>query len=210
MRKLGWFVGMLVVVATFFSVSAWAQFSPGKEAAAGGDTTLEIKQVVPGKATLHFTNIYAVFLNGVPNDVRAHLVEADHSGKGTAYVVNVASNPALSNLLLGLRGTGSDWNTQASAPIVNGSADVTIDVGAARKQVFALVPVLIKDQRARDVVAWGSHPRNTRRLFNCPGLKDPDMLSVFTVDANGIIRIATDAEADRYQKHYVKFCGIGR
>lgn len=210
MKRLVVGIGALAMVTfTFFVGSTWAQFSPGKEGVGvgGGDTRLDmITQVSPGKAVLHFTNIYAVFLNGVPSNVRAHLVEADHSGKGMAYVVDVASNPALANLFLGLRGTGNDWNTQVSAPIVKGSADVTIDVGATRKQIFALVPVLISDPGARDVVAWGSHPQNTRRMFKCPGLKDPDMLSVFAVDGAGRIRVATDEEAAQYQKHYATFC----
>jgi hypothetical protein len=213
-EKLGsLLVGVSTLIAVFFisfgPAPAQAQFSPGKEGASvgGGDTTLEISQVSPGKAVLHTANIYAVFLDGmlIPGGAQPHLTEADHSGKGTSRVVS-ATNPALANLFFCWRWTGADWSKQACAPIVNGTSDVTIDVGAVRSQVFAMVPVLVESPNARQVVAWGSHPENTRRMFTCPGMKDPDMLSVFVVDKEGRIRVALDEEAARYQKHYVNFC----
>lgn len=213
-RMIVGLIGFLVFMFGAFG-SAWAQFSPGKEASGGGgDTMLEIKQVAPGKATLVVRNIYAVFLDGmsIPDGAQPHLTEADHSGKGTSRVVST-TNPALSKLLFCWRGAGADWEKQKCAPIVNGGADVTIDVGASRSQAFALIPVLVENERSRTVVAWGSHPANTRKLFNCrldSGNAVKDMLSTLTVDANGTIRVVTDEEAGRYGKHYAQFCGIGR
>lgn len=206
---------LFVMFAFVSGGSAWAQFSPGKEASgADGDTTLQIGQVSPGKAVLITRNIYGVFLNGmpIPGGVQPHLTEADHSGKGTSRVVST-TNPALAKLIFCWRGAGSDWEKQVCATIVNGESEVVIDVGAARGQVFAFIPVLVENERARTVIAWGSHPANTRKLLACSldsGNAVKDMLSVFSVDANGLIRVATDDEAARYGKHYAKFCGIGR
>lgn len=214
-RMIVGLIGLLVFMVSVlvFNDSAQAQFSPGKEMNGGGDTTLEIKQVSPGKATLIVRNIYAVFLDGmsIPDGAQPHLTEADHSGKGTSRVVST-TNPALSKLLFCWRGAGADWEKQKCAPIVNGGADVTIDVGASRSQAFALIPVLVENERARQVVAWGSHP-TVRKLFDCrldSGGSVNDMLTVLTVDSRGSISVASGVEAAKYGQYYTKFCGIGR
>lgn len=200
-------VGFLTLI--FMFGPAWAQFSPGKEGVGvgGGDTQLEmITQVAPGKAVLHTVNIYAVFLDSmpIPAGVQVHFTEADYSGKGTSRVAST-TNPAL-KLFFCWRGAGGDWEKQACASIVNGNADVTIDVGETRGQIFSLTPVILENPNDRQIVAWGSHPQNTRRLLECPGMKNPDMRSIFVVDPNGRIRVAFDKEATRYQKHYATFC----
>lgn len=212
-RMIGGLIGFLVFMMFGMFGSAWAQFSPGKEMIGDGDTKLEIKQVSPGKATLVTRNIYGVFLDGmsIPAGAQPHLTEPDHSGKGTSRVVST-TNPALSKLLFCWRGVGADWEKQACAPIVNGTSEVTIDVGPARGLAFALIPVLVESGRPRQVVAWGSHPIG-RKLFNCQldsGNTVKDMLTVLTVDAAGAILVATDAQAGLYGQRYIKGCGIDR
>lgn len=205
--KLKLFGALAVLV--FFTQPVLAEFSPGKEkgivsVGGGAETLLEpIKQVAPGKAVLAVKDVNAVFLNGVPSTVKASFSDTDASGKGKAYVVNVASNKALAKTELCWRGVGSDWGTLACGPINAGRAEVTIDVGQSRGQAFALVPVLMD---GKTQVAWAAHPENTRVMLDCPKMKHPDMASVFVVKQDGTIAVAGEKDVAQYQKHYATFC----
>jgi hypothetical protein len=207
MKKL---LAVLAALAmSIIPVVAFAQFNPGNEAAVssgvGGDTMLEIQLVAPGKAVFHVASINAVYLNSVPDSVKAHYTAPDASGNGQAYVVDAASNPALASQQLCWRGVGSDWGKMACAPIVNGTADVSISVGKARNKTFALVPI-IADQDKRQL-AWAAHPENSRVQLKCSGMTSLDTASAFTVDADGIIRKATRNEVSAYEaEQYSKFC----
>lgn len=206
--KAKYLLGVLAVFA-FFTQPALAEFSPGKEggivsAPGGAKTLLEpIKQAAPGKAVFAVKDLNAVFLNSVPSTVKAHFSDTDASGKGKAYIVDVASNPALAKLQLCWRGVGSDWGTLACGPISKGRAEVTIDVGKARNATFALVPVLMDGKKQ---IAWAAHPENTRVQLRCPRMPHTDTASVFTVDAAGTIAIANEAAVTAYEKHYGSFC----
>lgn len=199
---------MLVTLFGLFSQPIWAaQFSPGQEGGTviggGNKTMLNITQVSPGKVVFTVTSLNAVYLDKVPANVKAHFADRDASGKGKAYIVDVASNPALAKLQLCWRGVGSDWGTLACGPINAGRADVTIDVGQARVTAFALVPVLMD---GKTQVAWAAHPENTRVMLDCPKMKHPDMASVFVVKQDGTIAVAGEKDVAQYQKHYATFC----
>lgn len=183
-------------------------FSPGKEgnvvSGSGKTTMLEpIRQVSPGKAVFAIKDLNAVFLDRLPANVKANFSDTDASGKGKAYIVDVTANPTLAKLQLCWRGVGSDWETMACGPISNGRAEVTIDVGKARGQAFALVPVLMD---GKTQVTWAAHPENTRVMLDCPKMKHQDMASVFVVQSDGTIVIAGEKDVAQYAKHYATFC----
>lgn len=207
--KAKYLLGVLAVFAFFTQPVLAGSFSPGKEGSvvsigSGKKTMLEpIKQVAPGKAVFAVKDLNAVFLNSVPSTVKANFSDTDASGKGKAYIVDVASNPALAKLQLCWRGVGSDWDTLACGPINAGRAEVTIDVGQARGQVFILVPVLMDGKKQ---IAWAAHPENTRVMLDCPKMKHPDMASAFVVNQAGIIDVASEKEVAHYAKHYATFC----
>lgn len=197
---------------SIISLSASAvQFTPGQEAAVGAaPTTLDIQQMSAGKATFVTTSINAVYLGSLPEGVRVHYTAADTSDQGlTAYVVSVATNAVLANQQLCWRGVGSDWKTMSCAPMTAGKSEVEIDVGSVRSQVFALVPI-IASADGKKQIAWAAHPQNSAVMLDCPGLPHQDMASVFSVNADGTIGIATQDEVATYQRHYATFCSNGR
>lgn len=197
---------ILATATLVFTQPALAQFNPGKEAAGSGGgpaTQLTIKNTAPGQAILTVTDVNAVYLNDIPKNVKAHFSDKDASGKGTAYVVEVASNPALANTTLCWRGVGSDWGTKTCGPIKDGRAEIAIDVGQARDTAFALVPVLMDGSKQ---VAWAAHPENSRVQLPCPRMDNTDTASVFSVDGDGAISIADPAAVKAYEPHYATFC----
>jgi hypothetical protein len=209
MKKL--IAALATLAMSIIPTFVFAQFNPGNEAAAssgvGGATMLEIQQVAPGKAVLVVTTANAVYKGTVPSDVKAHYSDKSESGDGgTDYVVDVASNPALANQQLCWRGVGGDWNVMTCGALSGGTAKVTVDVGAARNTVFALVPI-IASQDGKKQLAWAAHPENSKVVLTCPGRKGGDMASLLRVDKDGSILIDTsDKAVASYNKRYADFC----
>jgi hypothetical protein len=211
-------VGLLSLVFVAGPGSVWAQFNPDEQGivrGGGGETNLTIKQLGPGTVELLVTNIYAVFLDGkgMPSGVKAHMVEADHSGKGVSSVVNVAAYPELSRLFFCWRGVGSQWKTQKCSSLIvsgnSGSASVVVDVGVSkdgRDQLFGLVPVLVPSPDVRTEI-WASHPIETRVLMECPGDRGGvrDMISLFVRkgDRYGTVLVAKEG-LRQYQQFYTQ------
>jgi hypothetical protein len=215
LRKIAGVFCSMIAVALFVSGSAWAQFNPDEQGVVGGagETHLAIRQVGPGKAELVVTNIYAIFLDrqGMPASMKAHLVEADHSGKGMSHVVNVVAYPELSKLFFCWRGVGSQWDTQKCSPIIvnkdSASASVVIDVGVSKNgkdSLFGLVPVLVPGPDVRTEI-WASHPIESRVITECSGGKIRDMISLFVRkgDANGTVLVAKGSTG-QYQQFYAQ------
>lgn len=191
--------------AIMFLVSVLAAVFVQSAFAAGATTMLTVTPTGPGKAVLAMKNANAVYLNKVPDDVKAHFSAEDATGNGTAHIVDVANNPALANQQLCWRGVGSDWGgAMACAPFAGGNADVTIDVGAARNTAFALVPIIANPSKSQ--LAWAAHPENTRVKLQCPGMNKTDTASVFTVDSAGTIAIASQTAVAAYEKSYADSC----
>lgn len=208
MKKL--FAALAALAMGIIPALAFAQFDPGNEGASsggvGGATMLTIKQVAPGKVVFVTVSNNAIYKGAVPGNVKAHYSDKSESGDGgTDYVVDVASNAALANQQLCWRGVGGDWNKMACAPLMKGATEVAISVGSARDKTFALVPIVADNSKRQ--LAWAAHPENTKVLLACPGMKHPDMASVFRVDADGNIRVATKDEVKAYEvDKYATFC----
>ncbi|NTV54885.1 MAG: hypothetical protein HGA16_00065 [Candidatus Moranbacteria bacterium] len=178
-----------------------------------GETALTIKSTAPGEADLTFTDNAGVVLNQQPSGT-VMAEEPDKSGKGTAYVV---AGTSYDGAIFGLTGVGPAWAGTGSGndtrfdlsrmytANMNG-ASVTVHISIPKGSfgtVFAVVPVIV-DTHGR-LLAWGSHPAGVTRHMLTRSDGTTDMLTILSVDGNGTIRPATDAEVALFQKTYRSF-----
>lgn len=197
------FIGLLVFVFGAFVGSARAQFNSGGN---DNETHTWVESLGKGAAILHTDNLKAVFLNTPPPD--GTVVEfsgGDASGKGWVWVANFAGNPFLEKTSIHVwTGVGPDWGVYAEGLVTGGGSDILITTGA-RKLTFALTHAL-RNTCSGNFYAWASHPVEGRHLIDCPGLPNPDMLTVLTVTKKGKIRFATDKEVEEYKSYYATIC----
>lgn len=220
MTRLGRIISTLAVFGLLGSAAANAAPDlTGKSGSAArgnyrqGETALTIKSTAPGEANLTFTDNAGVVLNQQPaGAVMAE--EPDKSGKGTAYVV---AGTSYDGAIFGLTGVGPAWAGIGSGndmrfdlsrmytANMNG-ASVTVHISIPKRSfgtVFAVVPVIV-DAQGR-LLAWGSHPAGSTRHMLTRSDGTTDMLTVLSVDANGIIRSANVSEVAAFQKVYRSF-----
>ncbi|MFZ1655052.1 MAG: hypothetical protein WBO92_02770 [Candidatus Moraniibacteriota bacterium] len=202
---------VLGAIALSLPMLASAQLNPGQEhvpVGGGGDSRAAIENTGPGTFIINHTSISAVYLNTVPEGIKAGLASKDTSGKGQAHIARLADNPQLQGKHLCYNGVGSDWGSRSCAPLAGDAARVAMTVPAGTKNVtFALVPRIYDGDRP---MAWASHAKDLRHQLSCPGLRggQTDMASMLRADASGQVRPATVAEVKAYNPYYAKFCGI--
>jgi hypothetical protein len=193
-------------VSICFISSAMAQTLPEvdeDEIVVQGDaaTSAEVFPVSPGVATIEIGPLYGVFLNLKPDDVQAHLVQNDKSGKGTAYVAKLRKT-SLRDSLVCLKEVGANWHKAPACAKVDGTrVSITLNLGTRRGELFALVPVAL-DPGTQEQLAWIAHPENTQTQLRCE--QGANMASVFWIDDAGTIAIATETQMRAYEKIY---CG---
>lgn len=179
--------------------------------------TMQVVHVSPGVADLVWQNAGVNFLHDlvVPAGITAVRQEQDTSGKGVAKNVNYSSHPdvfasyrhcvtvAGPNNYAGGKTSNARWD-MAKTACNQAATTVTVRVsfGSARNEVFGIVPALLTADG--QFVGWAWHGTNSARMIARPGAREPDMVTVLAVDANGTVRLANDAEFQRYQGYYAK------
>lgn len=194
---------------------AAGQFSfdetPGAPDAGSGDgaTHLEVISHGNGSATFVITNANVNFLGRVPAGLAVAMSAADESGKGKAKIVN-----AIGKYFEGAEwcwsGVGRNWKEMACAPLVGGKASIEIDFGGApsKNVTVGMVPHIetASDGLLDRMNGWATHAANAHGFVECPSTRTRDMITPITIEANGTVRVATDAEVSVYQRNYVNIC----
>lgn len=161
-------------------------------------TTAAVTPVSPGVADIAMGPLYGVFLDMVPEGVTPHMSQADDSAKGNAWVAKWRNTP-YGQARICWKEVGSRWsNTPHCGERFGTQAIVRVDLGSRRGEVLALVPVAL-DTDGKEL-AWMAHPENTQVMLRCGSRQD--MASVFAIDANGTITIASEEERRQYQEKY--------
>lgn len=202
----------LAILAMAFAASAMAQFTSQKAAnqVAQGDTAIVIENVAgkPGTAIFKTSGLVMVVLNdeAQPTGMKVDASKPDTSDSAkTANIASFKSNGAMatSNKLC-WRGVGPQgWHQMACAKVkADGTAKHQV-VMSARGETFAMTPEL--QSTKGEHVAWVSHPGQVRQQLHCDGKSQ--QASLFHVDSNGVIRPATPAEVEAFDKgEYARIC----
>lgn len=191
----------LIAAALCLGSAALAQDGQEIVVRGGDETTAAVFPIAPGIAEVEMGPVYGVFLGPAPETVRVRHHAPDRSGKGEASVGAILPQT--------LRvPTGVCWipirmalAAEACAPLELRSVRVTVNVGGLRDAPFGMYPVFVNPETGVRL-AFAAHPENTQTLMRCE--RGTDMASVFYVDAEGLISIATSEQMRRYADQY---CG---
>lgn len=200
-------VGLLTLVLVSV-IPAWAQFNQGGN---DNETHMWIEPLgkKSGAAILHVDNLKAVYLNTPPPDGTAvEFSGGDVSGKGWVWIVNFDDNPFLEKTSVHVwTGVGPDWGVYAEGFVRDGGSDILITAGVRKKKLTFALTHALRNTCSGDFYAWASHPVEGRHLISCPGLPNPDMLTILTAPKKGgSIRFATDEEVAEFAEYYATIC----
>lgn len=160
---------------------------------------VEVVMISPGVARLEFGPVYPVFLNKVPSQVRVLVSGIDESKKGTAYLARLMQTPFLEQMMCWQQ-VKRIFSGSVACGILDGvHANIVIDVGNHRNEVFVLYPVLLEKDTG-DLLAFVAHPENARYWLRCQ--RRTDKVSGFYIDGQGTITIASPEQMRSYEASY--------
>lgn len=166
-------------------------------------TLATITPVAPGQARLEMTPVYQVGMDAPPPDAGSSLSKgSDLSGKGTVYIARAGRKAMLAGRVVCWRIQSVG---QACGSLDGNRTAAVLNVGNRRNQMIVAYPVML-DHEGGQQIAFVAHPQNTQYQLRCTRTGQEDTQTFLFVDEQGVIRMPTAAQVERYMADHQSYC----